>query len=190
MQLEGNIFLCDARLEDIMCCIYTELKDKKPYYAPKVNAMAAELTVDVLRLCGAKEGRKEYTAGERFKNLLGEMEDNYSDMGFSSAALYMNMSEAYFSRYFKKMTGCTFTQYLNLLRISKAVALLHRNRDITTVELTSECGFNTIRNFNRVFREITGYSPSALPADYILDMRSYSQAVDYDPTSDKSRIIP
>ena len=35
-------------------------------------------------------------------------------------------------------------------------------------EIASRCGFATIRNFNRIFKEFTGYTPKALPQDYIM----------------------
>ena len=93
------------------------------------------------------------------------------------------MAPAYFSRYFKKMSGLTFSQYLNVLRVEKAIELLTGQEQLTMTDVMSRCGFNTLRNFNRVFKEITGFAPTRLPADYALYRRSLGAAASgFDPT--------
>ena len=52
------------------------------------------------------------------------------------------------------------------------------------------CGFNTIRNFNRAFKEITGYSPRGIPAGYVLNTRSVPTVQDtFDPTSSEAELV-
>ena len=52
------------------------------------------------------------------------------------------------------------------------------------------CGFNTIRNFNRAFKEITGYSPRGIPAGYVLNTRSVPTVQDtFDPTSSEAELL-
>lgn len=55
--------------------------------------------------------------------------------------------------------------------------------DKTMTEISRSCGFNTIRNFNRVFKDFTGYSPKNLPKSYrfVQDMREYTDK-GFDPT--------
>ncbi len=51
----------------------------------------------------------------------------------------------------------------------------------------SRCGFSSIRNFNRVFRKITSYSPKSLPENYDLakaEARLFPEA--FDPTEKDS----
>jgi AraC-like DNA-binding protein len=53
----------------------------------------------------------------------------------------------------------TFTDYLARLRIEKAkTLLLDRNRRIS--EIAYDVGFQSLTHFNRVFKAITGQSPS------------------------------
>ena len=109
---------------------------------------------------------------------------------FEEAADFMHMSPAYFSRYFKKMTGLTFSSYLNVLRVDRAVELLAGGEDITMADLMARCGFNTLRNFNRVFKAVTGYAPTSLPAGFSLDRRVLlSQGSTFDPTLDTSVVL-
>jgi len=73
------------------------------------------------------------------------------------AALY-HMTPSYFCTYFKKHTGYTPFEQLNLIRINHATILLRdKSKKITTV--ATECGFNSISFFNRKFHEIMNMSP-------------------------------
>ncbi len=97
------------------------------------------------------------------------------------------MSEAYFSRFFKRMAGMNFSHYLNVIRVDHAIDLLKNEPGITMVDVMSQCGFNTLRNFNRVFKEITGMAPSQVPDGFVLDVRSLAtEETSFDPTLDSS----
>lgn len=80
----------------------------------------------------------------------------------------MNMNATYFSRLFHKMTGMTFSQYLNYVRTENAVALLQSGKDLSVTDVCYRCGFLTIRNFNRIIKEFTGYTPKKLPKGFVM----------------------
>lgn len=64
----------------------------------------------------------------------------------------------YFSRIFKQVTGMSYIEYLNKIRINEAQKLLTKtNKRIT--EIAIETGFNSLTNFGRVFKQISGCSP-------------------------------
>ena len=70
----------------------------------------------------------------------------------------VGMSESQFSRYFRRATGNTFTDFVNRLRIARACQLLmETDRYISNV--CYDCGFNNVANFNRRFLEIKGMTP-------------------------------
>ena len=116
-------------------------------------------------------------------------DENTESYSFTRAVDFMNMSEAYFSRFFKRVSGMTFSMYLNHIRVNKALDLL-RDRNMTMTEIAMHCGFDTIRNFNRVFKQITGYAPRELPVGYILNLRSNSgNDSDFDPTITTSELM-
>ena len=126
---------------------------------------------------------------ERYKKLLYDIDENTESYSFTRAVDFMNMSEAYFSRFFKRVSGMTFSMYLNHIRVNKALDLL-RDRNMTMTEIAMHCGFDTIRNFNRVFKQITGYAPRELPVGYILNLRSNSgNDSDFDPTITTSELM-
>ena len=63
-----------------------------------------------------------------------------------------------FCRYFKKVTGKTFTQFVNEFRIVHATKLLAENPTSIT-EICFESGFNNFSHFNKLFKKFTGKSP-------------------------------
>lgn len=71
-----------------------------------------------------------------------------------------NMTVPAFCRYFKKQSGKTFTQFVNEFRIVHACKLLSEMPSSIT-EISFESGFNNFSHFNKLFKEITGKSPSA-----------------------------
>jgi transcriptional regulator GlxA family with amidase domain len=83
----------------------------------------------------------------------------------------------------------TFTKYLNSLRVIEAIKRLSEKKKSVT-EISIECGFGTIRNFNRVFKEITGYSPKSLPSKFSISVAIKDSAnMDFDPTLSTTIIL-
>jgi AraC-like DNA-binding protein len=71
-----------------------------------------------------------------------------------------NMTVPSFCRYFKRVTGKTFTEFVNEFRLVHACKLLSEERH-TISEVCFESGFNNFSHFNRLFKEKTGKSPNA-----------------------------
>ncbi len=70
----------------------------------------------------------------------------------------IGISPCYFSRCFKMYSGYRLAEYINRKRIKKAKKMLKEtNKKIT--EISMECGYGSLRNFNRVYKEITGSTP-------------------------------
>jgi len=85
---------------------------------------------------------------------------NYQ-MPFSMAEVAdkFGMSESRFSRYFRRSTGNTFTDFVNRVRVNKACQLLlETDKYVSTI--CYEVGFNNVANFNRRFSEFRGMTPS------------------------------
>lgn len=69
-------------------------------------------------------------------------------------------SKFYFLRLFKRVTGCTVVQYINLLRCEYAKELL-RTGSHTVKETALLCGFDNLSYFTSVFKKNTGWLPGA-----------------------------
>ena len=70
-----------------------------------------------------------------------------------------NLTVPAFCRYFKKLTGKTFTRFVNEYRVVHACKLLSEE-EISITEVCFQSGFNNFSHFTKVFKEIVGKSPS------------------------------
>lgn len=88
------------------------------------------------------------------------IEDNYRDKcSLSALAVDIGYDYAYLSRYFKKTVGMSYNDYVNNYRLNHACYLL-TNTEKSVLEVSCECGFNSLRSFNRNFKELIGRSPA------------------------------
>lgn len=71
----------------------------------------------------------------------------------------VSMTNPAFCRYFKKITGKTFTRFVNEYRLAHAAKLLHE-KQISITDVCFESGFNNFSHFNKQFKAFTGKSPS------------------------------
>lgn len=71
----------------------------------------------------------------------------------------VSMTVPAFCRYFKKVTGKTFTKLVNEYRVVHATKLLSESQ-LSITDVSFECGFNNFSHFNKLFKEITGKSAS------------------------------
>jgi transcriptional regulator GlxA family with amidase domain len=81
----------------------------------------------------------------------------------SRLARVSGVSEAHFARSFKAAFGLPPHRYLLTRRIERAKALL-RDTDLPVTEIAFQTGWNSLGTFGRIFRDITGESPSELRA--------------------------
>ncbi len=68
---------------------------------------------------------------------------------------------------FKKCTGMTLNDYINLMRLSYAQALLMKD-EASVLAVAMDSGFGSLSAFNKSFRKISGMSPS----DFRREVRS------------------
>ena len=168
-----------------------ELQNQPIFFECRTEAMIGEILVDVFRGEPLRKAQWQFSdVITRYKQLLNHIDLEYEHITYQNAVQFMNMSDAYFSRYFKRQAGMTFSQYLNVVRIEKAVQLLDSAPTMKITDVMLRCGFNTIRSFNRVFREVTGFTPTTLPPGYVLNTRSVPTIQgSFDPTLSDAELL-
>lgn len=102
----------------------------------------------------------------RIQKVLSYLNNNYkNEIRLLDVANHVNMSEVSFSRFMKKRTGKNYIEYLNDLRMGIASRyLVDTNK--TIAEISYECGFNNLSNFNRIFKKRKGYTPKEFRENY------------------------
>lgn len=139
---------------------------------PNIKGVEQLITLLLLleRMTNVKSRR--YLGSLHFHNTLSSFTDNrlekilsyityhYTEnINLDQIATMTAMNTASFCRYFKEKAGKTFMQYILELRVGYACRLLASNQmDISQIGI--ECGFNTLSHFNRIFKRITGFTPS------------------------------
>ena len=81
------------------------------------------------------------------------------ELSMKNAARAMNYSDAYFCKLFKQCFQVNFSTYLNAFRIQKAQAMIENPR-INIKDVGFACGYSDPNYFSRVFKRITGETPS------------------------------
>ncbi|MDR3697872.1 AraC family transcriptional regulator [Mucilaginibacter sp.] len=105
--------------------------------------------------------------GARINNIYNFIIQHYNKaitLEDVSQAAYMTPQA--FCRYFKKHTGHTYISFLNEVRINEACKRLTANKFESISAVAYNCGFNTITNFNRVFKCVKGSSPKGYLDSY------------------------
>lgn len=96
---------------------------------------------------------------ERIDKVFHYIFENFrKEISLNDVAAIANMNRQAFCRYFKSRTQKTFVAFLNEVRVSHACRLLTESNQ-PVADLAYDCGFNSITNFNRIFKEIKGRSP-------------------------------
>ncbi len=175
--------------EDAYAEISAELRSGKEYGSLIADNIAIKLLATIFRteetvLCDVSK-----KVSQKYKDLLEWISDKYAYITFEDAAGYLCLSKPYFSKFFQQLSGMTFTRYLNTLKVAAATEKITEGK-LTITEISTVCGFGTIRNFNRVFKELTGYSPRQLPKDYIfIHQLKHQDGIGFDPTLDTTEIL-
>jgi AraC-like DNA-binding protein len=86
------------------------------------------------------------------------MQHYQQEIHLSDVAKLVNMSESAFSRYFKKRTRRTFSQFITEIRLDHACKLLVEDK-MSISAISVESGFNNLSNFNRQFKLVKNTTP-------------------------------
>jgi AraC-like DNA-binding protein len=109
---------------------------------------------------------KKKKLDEVYKYIMGNFQKTLS---LDQLANIASMNKSAFCRYFKITNGKTLTEYINEVRIGYACKLLLEEK-FTVSEISDRCGFNNLSNFNRRFKSITKFSPSAYLKKYNINV--------------------
>jgi two-component system, response regulator YesN len=114
--------------------------------------------------CRTQPGNPCYTVTSRnfvkIQKAVQHIDENYmTKISLGLVAGKACMSRHHFSRTFKKAMGVTFQNYLNDRRVEKAKDML-KSSQLTITEIAFFVGYSDMTNFTRMFKRVTGYTPS------------------------------
>ena len=136
----------------------TRVIPKKQYEAIiRLLGIFAEHLASVSNQILIREATAESPAIAKARAYIAEHQTQ--ELGLNDVARAVNMSAFYFCKFFKQATGLTFTEYVARARV-EAVKLLLLNSHTRMSEAAYAAGFQSLSQFNRVFRRIVGETPS------------------------------
>jgi AraC-like DNA-binding protein len=102
------------------------------------------------------------SAAQKIYSIAYYIHSHYDDdLSLDSLAERFFLSSCYLSHQFKKVTGFTLINYIQQVRITRARdLLLSTNHSVS--DIAQSCGFQSFSQFNRIFRQTYGQSPSAM----------------------------
>ncbi len=145
--------------------VIDEIYAKRPAYQliakSQLHALFTLLSRMFLPQQTAGKGNEPYSANrDRFKGLIRIIETNFeSKLTVEQAAAKVNLNPYHFCKLFKKLTGRTFIEYVNVSRMNEAERLL-RDTDLSVTEIAGKVGCDNPNYFTKLYKQYKGTTPS------------------------------
>ena len=134
------------------------------------------------------ESHREAAMKAKLAKVVEYVEKHYEEsIEVAQVAKLAGLNPDYFCRLFKTVTGQSFIQYLNGVRVSVAEKLLlTTNRQIT--DILVETGFSSLSYFNRTFKKLK----KCCPSEYRKQLGAYPPSAEPDPVQEAflNRLMP
>ena len=115
------------------------------------------------------QGAFEYY--RRLKQIKDHVDHYYSEeISLETAARVAATEKSYFSTFFRKKVGITFTEWLRRFRVAKAMDIIETS-DHSICEVAYEVGFGDLRSFQRAFKKYTNLTPSEFKKSILPECR-------------------
>src|SRR6266568_2337552 len=98
------------------------------------------------------------------------------ELSLTKVAKFSNISANHLSEKFKEVAGINFVDYVARIRIGKACDLL-RNSNLRISEIAFAVGFQSLSQFNRVFKKLTRKSPTQFRTAHKKEKKAISRPV-------------
>ena len=132
----------------------------------KQDALSILLNMLLLQILRVKKVSHISAERNRITDVINYIHEHYSeDISLEELSSKFFVSQYYLCREFKKYTNRTIIQYVNVTRIMKAQRqIMETDKNLTQISL--ENGFSNLTHFNRVFKSVTGQTPSSYRKEY------------------------
>lgn len=121
-------------------------------------ALLAELSGEVARLMQEKRSDAHLEKVEQLKRLIRER--LAEDLSLDELARHVQLSPNYVSTLFSSVTGESFIEYLNRMRLEKAARLLAEDPKLSVAAIAKQTGYRNSQYFCNRFKARYGVTPS------------------------------
>lgn len=151
-----------ARMENLLFQMLDEYENRNPGWTTYLQASLVQLLIGNERLFqGESTFGFEHASPlhRKISEIVEYINVNYSEeISLSSLSEAFYISPYYLSRKFKEVTGFSFVEYVNSVRMKEAQTLL-RQTDQQIIRIAEQTGFDNIAHFGRVFKQMMKTSP-------------------------------
>lgn len=149
-------------IENHLFNILQENKEKQEGHLTYITILITELLIFLNRFIKSTSSCSANYPNETHKK-ISEIADfinkNFNNkLSLNKLADQFNYSPTYLSKTFKKVTGFSFVEYKNNVRIKEASKLLQQS-NLNITQIACQVGYNNLTHFGRIFKKISGYSP-------------------------------
>jgi len=153
-----------AQITGVLDEIQKEYDLKQPQYQLMIKALLLKLMTNIIRYFGNEEvssSDKKISLHDvkKIKEIAEYIEDNFTcKMQLKDLSEKFNISISKLYRLFRCFSNVTPMEYITCMRVSAAKRELI-STDKKIIEISENCGFDSISNFNKSFKNLTGMSP-------------------------------
>ena len=160
--LEGEEY--QAVLREVQL-LYNYWNERNTRGKDPVDAMTRNIAERIILLLSANLKLPERTVTASFpselRHILDYVDQHYTDtITAEDMAALTALTPHYFSEYFKKQCGICFCDYVNQVRLFRAMNLLNTT-DLSIKEIAAAVGFHSQAYFTRLFTRQFALSPRA-----------------------------
>lgn len=170
--LEGEISLpCkvsgNTQLSKLICESFETFSEQSEGYQLRLKALLFQVLFLLFTQCGDVrriEPKKNPVSlsRERVNTILRYVDEHYAErIKLDDLVQVLHINKYYICKIFQHYIGKTFLDYVNLVRIQKAVDLIVSTNDSITA-IAFATGFQDINYFSRMFKRVMGISPTEL----------------------------
>lgn len=149
--------------------IIKEFETKSTAYEFIVKSHLSMLIAYVFRFCRVEKSNQNIVQQhiELFKPLISFIQEKYADkITVEQAAKLVNMSSHHFCKTFKKITGRTFIDFVNMYRIEEAEKMLLQT-DMSITYIAEKVGCCNANYFGKMYKKYRNRAPSEYRAEAI-----------------------
>lgn len=154
------LFICAKTIHETQAS-FAEIVDFKKLYSLMLFTQMNEYTLACVEAtCDSVKDRQKAAESELSRKIVRYIGENFRscDMTLTFLADYFNVSSIYVSKSVKKVAEINFIDYLHRLRIDEAKRLL-RETGQSIREIGAQMGYDSDKNFIRVFKKYEGITP-------------------------------
>ena len=141
-----------------------ELTARKFGYEERVNLLISEMLINIGRAFRENNSGQEssgFIPHEITRVVEAIKKCPEKQWTLRELAAQVKMPPKSFNSYFNIASGLTLKKYIITLRVEKAKSILSQNHKASITELAFDLGFFSSQHFSTIFKQYTGYSPSA-----------------------------